>query len=59
MAEEANAAAPVQKTVPAKKKGATNAQVLAASLKAIEDAGNMTPKMQRNIDRFAAKLARQ
>lgn len=56
MAEDAKTA-PVQKTVAAK--GATNAQVLAASLKAIEDAGNMTPKMQRNIDRFAAKLTRK
>lgn len=57
MAEEAKTVAPVQKTAPVRK-GATNAQVLAANMKAVEDAGNMTPKMQRNIDRFAAKLAR-
>lgn len=55
MAEDAKTA-PVQKTATVK--GATNAQVLAATLKAIEDAGNMTPKMQRNIDRFASKLSR-
>ena len=48
-----------QKVAQVTRKGATNAQVLAASLKAIEDAGNMTPKMQRNIDRFAAKLSRK
>lgn len=58
MAETATAPAPAQKVSPAKK-GATNAQILAASLKAIEEAGNMTPKMQRNIDRFAAKLSRK
>ena len=58
MAETADATQ-AQKVAVAKKKSATNAQVLAASLKAIEDAGNMTPKMQRNIDRFAAKLSRK
>lgn len=57
MADNADKAAPVQKTTTAK--GATNAQVLAASLKAIEDAGNLTPKMQNNIDRFAMKLSRK
>lgn len=58
MAETATTA-PVAQKAPSVKKGATNAQVLAASLKAIEEAGNMTPKMQRNIDRFAAKLSKK
>lgn len=56
MADNADKAAPTQKVVTAR--GATNAQVLAATIKAVEEAGNMTPKMQRNIDRFAAKLAK-
>lgn len=59
MAENAEKVASAAQKAPATKKGASNAQVLAASLKAIEDAGNMTPKMQRNIDRFAAKLSRK
>lgn len=59
MAETTASTAPVAQKAPAVKKGASNAQVLAASLKAIEEAGNMTPKMQRNIDRFAAKLSRK
>lgn len=34
----------------------SRAEVLARRMKAVEDAGNMTPKMQRNFDRFAAKI---
>ena len=35
---------------------ASKAQTLANRMKAVEEAGNMTPKMQRNFDRFAAKI---
>lgn len=34
----------------------SRAEYLARALKRIQDAGNMTPKMQRNVDRFAAKI---
>lgn len=37
-------------------KAASPAKTLANRMKAVEDAGNMTPKMQRNFDRFAAKI---
>lgn len=37
-------------------KVASTAKTLANRMKAVEDAGNMTPKMQRNFDRFAAKI---
>lgn len=46
------AAAEVQKTT----RSVSRSEVLARRMKAVEDAGNMTPKMQRNFDRFAAKL---
>lgn len=39
-------------------KVASPAQTLANRMKAVEDAGNMTPKMQRNFDRFAAKISK-
>ena len=37
-------------------KAASPAKTLANRMKAVEDAGNMTPIMQRNFDRFAAKI---
>ena len=52
--DKAAAFAPVQKAANAKK--FSKAQLLANRMKAVEDAGNMTPKMQRNFDRFAAKI---
>lgn len=52
--EKAVAVAPVQKAVSARK--VSKAQILANRMKAVEDAGNMTPKMQRNFDRFASKI---
>lgn len=56
MAKNDNAAAePVQKT-PAFANKVSKAQILANRMKAVENAGNMTPKMQRNFDRFAAKI---
>lgn len=39
-------------------KTASNASVLAARLRAVQEAGNMTPKMQKSFDRFAAKINR-
>lgn len=56
MAENKADAPAVQKTMAAAKPN-TRAQVLARRLKAVQDAGNMTPKMQRNFDRFSAKVA--
>lgn len=53
--DNAVADAPAQKTVFARK-SISKAQELANSIKAVEDAGNMTPKMQRNFDRMAAKI---
>ena len=37
---------------------ATNA-VVARRLKAVQDAGNLTPKMQRGFDRLSASIANQ
>lgn len=56
MAKNDKAAAPAlaQKVSGAKK--FSKAQLLANRMKAVEEAGNMTPKMQRNFDRFAAKI---
>ena len=50
---KAEAEAPVQKTVYATN---NKAQILARRMKAVEEAGNMTPKMQRSFDRMAAKI---
>lgn len=52
---KAEAEAPVQKTVFAKK-SISKAQALANRMKAVQEAGNMTPKMQRGFDRMAAKI---
>lgn len=51
MAKETAAAGNTQKAT-------SPAQVLANRMKAVEDAGNMTPKMQRNFDRYAAKISK-
>lgn len=45
-----------QKAAPVAKLKDMRAQVLARRMKAVEEAGNMTPKMQRNFDRFVAKI---
>lgn len=57
MAKElkAEGEAPAQKAVFAKK-SISKAQALANRMKAVEEAGNMTPKMQRGFDRMAAKI---
>lgn len=57
MAENSKA---VQKDIPVQNAGPSknfnrNA-LLARRIKAIQDAGNMTPKSQRGLDRLAAKL---
>lgn len=51
---QAETGATTQKAAPVRK--TSRAQVLANRMKAVEDAGNMTPKMQRNFDRFASKI---
>lgn len=48
--------AEAQKVVQATPKSASKASILARRMKAVEEAGNMTPKMQRNFDRFSAKI---
>lgn len=53
---ETKAEATTAQKVPSVAKPASRAQVLARRLKAVQDAGNMTPKMQRNFDRFSAKV---
>lgn len=55
MADTKAEAAVAQKAAPVASK-TSRAQVLARRLKAVQDAGNMTPKMQRNFDRFSAKV---
>ena len=59
MANEKAAATPAQKETAAAPRTASRAQVLANMIKAVEDAGNMTPKMQRNFDRMAARIQRR
>lgn len=56
MAENKAEVTVAQKAAPATK-SISRAQVLARRLKAVQDAGNMTPKMQRNFDRFSAKIS--
>ena len=57
MAEKTAQADASRKDAPAKYK-ATNA-VVARRLKAVQDAGNLTPKMQRGFDRLSASIANQ
>ncbi len=60
MAEKANAEAnaPQKEMQKPVKYKATNA-VVARRLKAVQDAGNLTPKMQRGFDRLSASIANQ
>ena len=55
MAEKQAVKSEVQNTTPLNKNFNRNA-ILARRIKAIQDAGNMTPKAQRGLDRLAAKL---
>lgn len=54
----AEANAPQKETQKPVKYKATNA-VVARRLKAVQDAGNLTPKMQRGFDRLSASIANQ
>lgn len=57
MAEKTAQAEESRKETPAKYK-ATN-KVVARRLKAVQEAGNLTPKMQRGFDRLSASIANQ
>lgn len=54
MAEKQAAAAPTQKVEKASKRTA----ILARRLAAVQNAGTMTPKIQRGLDRLAANLVK-
>ena len=54
MAEKQAAAAPAQMVEKASKRTA----ILARRLAAVQNAGTMTPKIQRGLDRLAANLVK-
>lgn len=58
MADTKNAApAEAQKVVPKAK--LNRKAIMANRMHAVQEAGNMTPKMQRGFDRFAANIAKE
>lgn len=56
MAEKQAAAAPAQKVEKASNSKRT--AILARRLAAVQNAGTMTPKIQRGLDRLAANLVK-
>lgn len=50
---KSTAPAEVQKTAP-KETNFSRKAIMASRMSAVQEAGNMTPRMQRGFDRFAA-----
>lgn len=57
MAEKIAAPAEAQKVVPKAK--FNRKAIMANRMAAVQEAGNMTPKMQRGFDRFAANITKE